>query len=492
MRVFAACLVTETNTFSPLPTGLSSFRDRGYFPAGAYPDHLLFYAGPVWAARQRAKERGWILLEGMVASAQPAGATTRAAYEELRDELLSDLRKAMPVDLVVLGLHGAMVAHGYPDCEGDILARVRAIVGPRTVIGVELDPHCHLSDTMIANSDLIICFKEYPHTDVAERAFELVDLCAAQVQGKIRPVPSMVDCEMIVTMHTTRQPVRGFVDHIQKLEGQGGILSISVAHGFAWGDTPDMGTKVLVYSDADKSSGDQLARTLADELIGMREQLQAHYPDVDTALDQALSVAQGPVVMADSADNPGGGAAGDSTFILHRILARGIVAVVLGPLWDPVAVRIAFDAGVGATLSMRVGGKTGPMSGAPVDAEWEVIALVRNMQMSSLSGGAIDLGDCACIRTSGVSVVLTTLRNQALGTDLFTQIGCVLEDQRIVVVKSSQHFHAAFAPLASAVIYVSAPGSVPIDLSTLDYKNVRQPKWPLKCGGRDFSNSRLS
>ena len=480
MRVFAACLVTETNTFSPLPTGLASFRDRGYFPAGTYPDHMLFYAGPLWAARQRAKERGWVLSEGMVASAQPAGATTRAAYEELREELLNDLKRAMPVDLVVLGLHGAMVAHGYPDCEGDILSRVRAIVGSRTVIGVELDPHCHLSDAMIANSDLMICFKEYPHTDVAERAFELVDLCAAQVEGKIHPVASMVDCEMIVTMHTTRQPVRGFVDRIQKLEGKDGILSISIAHGFAWGDTPDMGTKVLVYSDADKSSGDQLARKLADELIGMREQLQAHYPDVDTALDQALSVEQGLVVMADSADNPGGGGAGDSTFVLRRVLDRGVSPVALGPLWDPVAVRIAFDAGIGATLPMRVGGKTGPTSGAPVDAEWEVMALMRNMQMSSLSGGAIGLGDCACIRTNGVSVLLTTLRNQALGTDLFTQLGCILGDQRIVVVKSSQHFHAAFAPLASAVIYVSAPGSVPIDLSTLEYKNARLPKWPLK------------
>ncbi len=441
---------------------------------------MLFYAGPLWAARQRAKERGWVLSEGMVASAQPAGATTRAAYEELREELLNDLKRAMPVDLVVLGLHGAMVAHGYPDCEGDILSRVRAIVGSRTVIGVELDPHCHLSDAMIANSDLMICFKEYPHTDVAERAFELVDLCAAQVEGKIHPVASMVDCEMIVTMHTTRQPVRGFVDRIQKLEGKDGILSISIAHGFAWGDTPDMGTKVLVYSDADKSSGDQLARKLADELIGMREQLQAHYPDVDTALDQALSVEQGLVVMADSADNPGGGGAGDSTFVLRRVLDRGVSPVALGPLWDPVAVRIAFDAGIGATLPMRVGGKTGPTSGAPVDAEWEVMALMRNMQMSSLSGGAIGLGDCACIRTNGVSVLLTTLRNQALGTDLFTQLGCILGDQRIVVVKSSQHFHAAFAPLASAVIYVSAPGSVPIDLSTLEYKNARLPKWPLK------------
>lgn len=480
MRVFTACLVTETNTFSPLPTGLASFRDRGYFPAGTYPDHMLFYAGPVWAARQRAKERGWTLSEGMVASAQPAGATTRAAYEELREELLNDLKNAMPVDLVLLGLHGAMVAHGYPDCEGDILARVREIVGPRAVVGVELDPHCHLSDAMIANSDLMICFKEYPHTDVAERAFELVDLCAAQVEGKIKPVPSLVDCEMIVTMHTTRQPVRGFVDQIQKLEGHDGILSISIAHGFAWGDNPDMGTKILVYSDADKASGDKLARKLADELIGMRGQLQAHYPGVDAALDQALAVKQGLVVMADSADNPGGGGAGDSTFILRRILDRGIAPVALGPLWDPMAVRIAFDAGVGATLPMRIGGKTGPMSGSPVDAQWEVMAIVHNMQMSSLSGGAIGLGDCACIRTNGVSVVLTTLRNQALGTDLFTQLGCALGDQRIVVVKSSQHFHAAFAPFASSVIYVSAPGSVPIDLSTLEYKSVRFPKWPLK------------
>jgi microcystin degradation protein MlrC len=382
--------------------------------------------------------------------------------------------------MVVLGLHGAMVAQGYLDCEGDILSRIREIVGPRVVVGVELDPHCHLSEAMISNSDLLICFKEYPHTDVAERAFELVDLCAAQVQGKVFAVPSMVDCEMFVTLHTTRQPVRGFVDRIQRLEGEDGILSISIAHGFAWGDTPDMGTKVLVYTNGNKSAGDLLARKLADELIEMREQLQARYPDVDAALDQAMSIQQGLVVLADSADNPGGGAAGDSTFILRRVLDRGIAPVALGPLWDPIAVRIAFDAGIGAKLPMRVGGKTGPMSGDPIDAVWEVLALERNMQMSSLSGAAIGLGDCACIRTDGVSVVLTSLRNQALSTDIFTQLGCELGDQRIVVVKSSQHFYAAFAPFASAVIYVSAPGSVPIDLSTLEYKNVRLPKWPFK------------
>ncbi|MBL8315631.1 MAG: M81 family metallopeptidase [Rubrivivax sp.] len=487
MRVFTGSLYTETNTFSPLPCGLAAFRDRGYYPAGKHPDELLFYAGPLWAARQRARERGWVLLEGMVASAQPAGIVTRQAYEALRDELLDDLKSALPVDMVVLALHGAMVADGYDDCEGDVLTRVRQVVGPQVVVGVELDPHCHLSPCMLAQADLVICFKEYPHTDVAERAFELVDLCAEAAAGRVRPVASVADCEMIVTVHTTREPARGFVDRMSAMEQQPGVLSVSLAHGFAWGDTPDMGTKLLVYTDAlaapspqqAKQRGQVLARQLADELIGMRDQLTVQGPGIDEALDQALSLGRGPVVLADSADNPGGGAAGDSTYLLQRLLARAIGPAAIGPLWDPMAVRFAFEAGVGAQLPLRVGGKTGPLSGEPVDAIWTVQALAHDMTMRSLSGAAIELGHCACVATAGVSVILTTLRNQALATDLFTQLGMRLEDQRIVVVKSSQHFYTAFAPVAAKVIYVSAPGSVPFDLAQLPYRKARRPKWPL-------------
>ncbi len=170
MRVFSASLATETNTFAPMPTGLASFRDRGYFPAGKHPDQMTFFSGPLWAARLRGKERGWTLLEGMVAGAQPSGTTTRQAYESLREELLADLRAALPVDMVLLGLHGAMVADGYDDCEGDLLRRVREIVGPEVVVGAELDPHSHLTPAMTAHADLLIAFKEYPHTDVLERA----------------------------------------------------------------------------------------------------------------------------------------------------------------------------------------------------------------------------------------------------------------------------------------------------------------------------------
>ena len=173
MRLFAASIGTETNTFAPMPTGLASFRDRGYYPAGQHPDHMTFFAGPLWAARLRGKAQSWTLIEGMVAGAQPSGTTTRHAYETLRDELLADLKAALPVDMVLLGLHGAMVADGYPDCEGDLLARVRQITGPGVVVGAELDPHHHLSAAMLQHADLLVAFKQYPHTDILERAVEL-------------------------------------------------------------------------------------------------------------------------------------------------------------------------------------------------------------------------------------------------------------------------------------------------------------------------------
>jgi len=480
MRVFTGGLATETNTFAPMPTGLASFRDRGYYPAGKHPEELTFFAGPLHAARLRAKALGWDVVEGMVAAAQPSGTTTRAAYETLRDELLGDLRGAGKVDMVVLGLHGAMVADGYDDCEGDLLARVRAIVGPETVIGAELDPHNHLTPEMLASADLLIAFKEYPHTDILERALELVDLCAAQVEGRIQLVGAAVDCEMLVTMHTSRDPARSFVDRIQALEGKDGILSISISHGFAWGDTEHMGTQVLVYADGDAAKAQALARRLADELIGMREALGVRYPSIDEALDEALAFDGGPVVLADGADNPGGGAAGDSTFVLRRMLERGVANACLGPLWDPVAVRIAFDAGVGATLMMRIGGKISALSGDPVDALCTVKALMPEMKMTGLAGTPMAMGDSALVETAGIEIVLITLRNQAMGTDLFTQLGCDIANKKIIVVKSSQHFYASFSKVAKHVIYVGAPGAVTLDLNTLPYRKVRRPKWPLR------------
>ncbi|SPU51262.1 peptidase [Bordetella trematum] len=365
MRVFTGSLATETNTFAPLPTSLEAFVDRGYYPAGTHPPEMTIFSGPLWAARLRAAEHGWTVIEGMAAGAQPGGTTTRQAYETLRDELLRDLRQALPVDMVVLGLHGAMVADGYEDCEGDLLARVRELVGPDVVVGAELDLHCHLSDAMLAHADMLVAYKEYPHTDIRERALELVDFCAAQAQKRIAPVAGMADCGMVLTLRSNDPVARRYIDRLSALEGRDGILSVSLIHGFPWGDVPDMGTKLLVYADGCAASAQALAEQLAAELLALREALTPPYPDIDAAIDQALAATGGPALIADAADNPGGGGAGDATFILQRLRERGVRNVALGPLWDPVAVRIAFSAGVGARLPLRIGGKVGPMSGQP-------------------------------------------------------------------------------------------------------------------------------
>ena len=479
MKIFSASLSTETNTFSPIPTGIESFKSRGYYAAGQHPDAMLQYSGPLWAARTRAKENGWTLIEGTVAGATPAGLTTRHAYETLRDEILSDLKNAGPVDIIVFGLHGAMVADGYDDCEGDLISRARHIAGPDVVIGAELDPHCHMTALMHDSADFLVCFKEYPHTDILERAFDLVDLCVAKKQGATKPTLGVYDCEMISIMHTSREPMRSFVDSLFEMEKQPGILSVSIAHGFPWGDVPGMGSKVLVYTDNDQPRAQELAEKLGQQIIAFRDALQIANPTIAEAVALVNANQQFPAVLADSADNAGGGAGSDSTFVLEYFLANKVRAAVVGPIWDPGAIGICMNAGEGAIINLRVGGKISAASGDPVDIVCKVKTLRSNAYMTGLSNTPSTLGDVAVVEVEGISLVLTSVRNQAVGTDLFTQFDIDLSKQKFIVVKSSQHFYADYSKVAAQVIYLNTPGSVTSDISTLNYKKLVYPKWPL-------------
>jgi microcystin degradation protein MlrC len=480
MRVFTASLATETNTFSPLPAGVQAFHEGLFFPPGSHPPEPTFFAGPLWVTRRRGKERGWNVIEGLVAAAHPAGIVTRKAYETLRDDILGQLRAAVPVDIVALGLHGAMVAEGYDDCEGDLLARVREIVGPGTAVGATLDPHGHMTDLMLRSADLLICWKEYPHTDVLERAEELLGLLEQQAQRRIRLVPACVDCEMIAMIFTTQEPGASLVAHMKALEREPGVLSVSLNHGFAWGDVAGMGTKAIAYADGDPARAAAAARELADDVIRRRPELHVDRPDVDRALSLALASPAPPVVIADSADNAGGGAASDSTWFLRRMLERGITQSAVGAFWDPGAVSIAFNAGEGATVRVRLGGKVGPLSGDPLDVVARVLCTRPSHRMSTLvEGESIDCGDAALLEVEGIEVVVISKRMQPMGTDLFTGLGCDLASKRIIVVKSSQHFYAHFSKVAGQVIYAEAPGVVTQALDTLGYRNIRLPKWPI-------------
>lgn len=401
----------------------------------------------------------------------------RGVYEEYRDEILRDLKGATPVDVVLLSLHGAMIADGYDDCEGDLIARCREIAGPKAVIGGLLDPHCHLTDEMMTKATLLVAYKEYPHVDIPERAEDLFRLAADAAEGKTHPVMRDHDCRMICAMHTPYKPMRGFVDAMTARESEPGILSLSLAHGFPWGDHPRVGARALAITDGDPTLAERMARELYEALFPLRHGIMRPYPDIRGALDWALASTAGPVVLADVSDNAGGGAPSDATFLLEAIIERGITNVATGIYWDPVAVRICREAGIGAMLDLRLGGKCGPMSGRPLDMKATVKNLASGLTQRFGTLPA-PLGEMVWIEANGVDIVINDTRTQTFHPEAFTGLGIDLAAKKIVCVKSSNHFHAGFAPIASEVIHVATPGSITPDYGNIPYTKRAPNYWP--------------
>ncbi|MER8842902.1 M81 family metallopeptidase [Mesorhizobium sp. M0913] len=487
MRLFAATLATETHSFSPLPTGIDSFKEGFFLRPGEHPEQApLWCTEPLWVARRRATADGFTLIEGSCFYAEPSAPTNQRDYEFLRDEILTQVKEALPLDGVLLGLHGAMVAYGYDDVEGDVLERVRAIVGPKCVIGVELDPHCHLTVKRVKIADIIILYKEYPHTDMVERAEDLLDMVLKTVRGQLKPVMSLYDCRQLtndcrrLAWYRTDMPLmRDFVDRIKAIEGKDGVLSISIGHGFPLSDVPEVGSRVLVVMDKDKAKGDLLATELGLDLVSMRG--QPSWIDkcpVEDGISAALEYQGAPVVIADINDNAGGGAASDNTTVLRCLTERKVESAALGPLWDPIAVRLCFQAGEGAKLPLRIGGKIGPDSGVPIDATVSVIGLQRDCWQSSGSTRN-RLGDCAAVRIGSVEVVLCSERTQALGLELFSNVGIDPLTKKILVLKSALAFMIPYGPIAKKVIFVDSDGLMGKHLTEIPYKAITRPIWPL-------------
>jgi microcystin degradation protein MlrC len=475
MKVFIAGLATETNSFSPIPTGQISF-DETFNTRTATDETPNLFSAPLHEWRKATEARGWDLVESRSAFAQPAGPTVKAVYEAFRDEILADVAAAQP-DIVLYSMHGAMIADGYDDCEGDLLVRTRALLGDDVTIGLEIDPHHHLTEEMLGAANLIIAYKEYPHTDSPDRARELFTLAADAAEGKSNPVMRDYDCRMLTMYHTPKQPMRGFVDAMMAREGQDGILSLSLTHGFPWGDTARTGTRMLAIAEADAGKAESAAREFGEKLWDLREELRPDWPGISGALDRVDAGEKFPFVLADFADNAGGGAPSDSTFVLREVLDRGMKDIVLGLYWDPVLVRMCREIGVGATLDVRLGGKIGPMSGDPVDLTVTIRAIQDDMSQT-MGETQMPMGNAVWLEVDGVHLVVCDLRTQTFHPNAFIDLGIDLTKMKCIVVKSSQHFYAGFAPIASEVIHIAGPGAITPDFGTIPFTKRDGNYWP--------------
>lgn len=476
MRVFIAGLVHETNTFAPLPTGLQSYALAGIFRGnGSEADTLMSPVLSVW--RRRAEELGGEVVESLLAGAEPSGPTLRPVYEAFRQEILDDLTKRGPMDMVLLCLHGAMVAQDYDDCEGDLIQAIRRIVGRDCIIGAELDLHCHLTRAMVEASNVLITYKYYPHTDMVPRAEQLFAVCHAALTGSVRPVSAVFDCAMTGLFPTSTEPMASLVATLCKLERREGILAASLCHGFPWADVAEIGTKVLVIADDDLALADSSAKEFGLQFYRQREALAAPMRSIDETLN-IVCKEPGPLVLVEVSDNAGGGAPGDNTQLLRAIVERGLGNVASGCFWDPLAVSICADAGEGARLTLRLGGKVGKASGDPLDLEVTVKRVLERHVQSGLTG-PVQFGRSVWVRTGeDIDIVIASLRTQTLAPDAFTGIGVPLNGKHLVTVKSIEHFRARFAPYARKILYVTSAGALDMNFAALPYTKRSANYWP--------------
>lgn len=480
LRVFVAGMAHETTGFSPIPTGRASFDELYRSSGGVYAPpptvNLLGYGTFVELARGA----GHQVFPSLYASAQPSAPLNAEDYAGMKGEILEDLRRALPVDVVFLFMHGAQLAEGCDDVEGDVLAAVRAIAGPRAVIGIELDLHGNVTRQMVEAADLVLGCFEYPHTDYSERTRRAFDLLTGAVRGSLRLCTQAVRVPLVGLYPTVIEPMKSFVARVRAQQEKPGMIDLSAFHGFLLGDTEHTAGSVIAVSDGDPELASRIAQEVASDFLATVRQFRLGSP-MKEALDEALAEPVGPVVLADRADNPGGGAAGDSTYVLRELLQRNVQDAALALMWDPVAVDFASLAGVGRRLKLRLGGKAGPLSGDPLDVEAEVLGVRTDAKQAWFAQGepTLPLGRSAALRIEGIDVVVNTNRQQAFDPRVFTAHGIDPTRRRLVVVKSTAHFLNGFGPLARRIVYCDAPGTVTQDLKQLPFTRLRRPLYPL-------------
>jgi microcystin degradation protein MlrC len=485
LRVFLGMFSHETNTFSNIRTDRAQFEAHGLRYGGEIIETYRGTGTCLGGMIEAAERHGMTLVPSIAAAASPAGRVTTEIYEHVKGRLLSDLRAAGRLDGVLLDLHGAMVPETCEDGEGDILRAVREAAGPGVPIAVTLDLHGNITPDVVTHANLLHGYKTYPHVDMAERGLEAGRRLFEMATGRLRPTAALRQPLMLPPLGSQRTavgPMRRLYDRADEMERDPRVIAISVFAGFPMADIHDAGLSIVVVTDGDQALADQLAGELETLAWDHRHEFVHQGLPVREAVARALAIEGRPVVLADMADNTGGGAAGDGTEVLRELLRVGARSAVVACLWDPEAAAACARAGVGATVSLRVGGKVDDRHGAPLAVTGRVRALSdgrfihKGPMMRGLEGR---LGTTAVLDVDGIRIILISLRWQTLDPEMIRFVGIDPLAEHVLVVKSTIHYRAAFEPIAHAIIEVDAPGLSSSNLERFTYTRVRRPIFPL-------------
>lgn len=484
MRIALGGISHETNTYADAvsgPTGLDRFVVRR-------GDRVLRSRGTdtyVGGFLDGCDEIGAEPVPTLWAWAGPSGTITAEAFAALRDELLQRLQDASPFDAVALELHGAGVVEGIDDLEGHLGAEVRRLVGPDVPIVAALDLHGNITDQMAEVFDVFFGNHLYPHTDGRERGYEAVAAVPHLRAGTWTPVIHVEHLPMLLPTSTTEPggPAAEMNDVCRAIEERPGVIDCTVFHGFPYVDVPHVGVHVVVTTDGDA----ELASTCSDEVAAWiwehRERFRRDAYSADGAVEAARELVAGavrPVVINETSDNPGGGAPGDGTHLLRAMVAAELEDAAFGFIADPEVAAHAHEAGVGARLDVRLGGKHGDLHGTPLDLSCVVRTLTdgRIVLQHMMKGVPLDLGPSARLRCGGIDVIVTSTPFQTIDPEIFLLHGIDVTRCTVVGLKSSQHFRAGFGDLAGAIVTADGPGLTTNQVEVFEHPRAGRPLWP--------------
>ena len=481
MRIATGCIGHETNTFSPVPTTIDSFsRMVGDGIRKNFGNTRTITGGIIDAADELKIE----LVPLLWSFATPSRKVEQDAYDALKSEFLNLLSGAGEIDGVVLDLHGAMVTEEIEDAEADLISSVREIVGSRPIV-VTFDLHANITPDSVKYPDVIIGFDTYPHVDTYERGVEAVEVIYKTVRGEIKPTMAYRQLPLLTSppaQCTMRPPASDLVKKLHQLESENGVITATLSMGFPFADIHDAGVSVLVTTDGNREFAEQKVDEFSQHIWSIREDFRTNLVSIEEAIDHANQTEGKPIVLAEGADNPGGGGPCDGTFILRAFVEADVQDAVVAIIADPESVAQAIEAGVGNRVTLNVGGKTDDMHGESVtlDAYVKTISDGVYVRKGPMARGATDrMGRTAVIKTGGVEVILTEGRSQPLDAEVLRSVGIEPRDRKLIALKSAVHFRADYTPIAHEIVEVDTPGVHSPNLTNFRYENLRRPIYPL-------------